>query len=213
MQPQTDLATTSRPPDTRDHRSASAPPRRPSSAPLDRSSLLTDLSATVSHILGLQQFHAGDAELQNRLRRTVADLELLITYLLRTDDSGSSSPPPASKPSVSTPRQRAAEHALLGWLAESTSADQLSVTDGDRSEPLARVLGELSVSRRVLPPGSAADIGLPVGTTVGHAAAELLLAVKDPAGPRCRSYRAAVYYLRDLDRDHFAWADDGRGCR
>jgi len=36
------------------------------------------------------------------------------------------------------------------------------------------------------------------------------MAVNDPAGPRCRSYRAAVYYLRDLDRGHVVQPSDGK---
>jgi len=196
--------------DTHARRSAPAPRHPELPAPLDGSALLTDLSATVSHILSLQQFHAGDVEVQYRLRRAVAELELLISHLLRT---GGSRSPAAPQPSVSTPRQRAAEQAFLGWLAEPTSADQLPVTDGGRPQPLAQVLGELSLSRRLLPSETAASLGLPAGTTVGHAATEVLLAVKDPAGPRCRSFRAAVYYLRDLDRDHLARQDDGQVSR
>ncbi len=192
--------------DTQVRRSAS-PPRHPSlPAPLERSALLTDLSATVCRILGLQQFHADDVALQNRLRRTVAELELLISHLLRTDASGSR---PVPQSSVSTPRQRAAEQAFLTWLAAPTSTDELTLAGDDEPEPLARVLGELSLSSRVLAAGTAARLGLPDGTTIGHAAVELLLAVENPAGPRCRSFRAAVYYLRDLDRELFAWPDAG----
>jgi len=99
------------------------------------------------------------------------------------------------------PHQRAAEQAFLSWLVAPTSADELPLVDGGEPEPLARILVELSLSSRVLPTETAASLGLRDGTTIGHAAVEVLLAVKDPAGPRCRSYRAAVFFLRDLDRD------------
>jgi len=188
--------------DTRVRRSAPAPRHPKLTAPLDSSALLTDLSATVSHILGLQEFHAGDAEVQYRLRRAVAELELLISHLLRTYEARSPADP---QPPVSSPRQRVTEQAFLAWLAEPTSADQLPVTDGDRPEPLAQILGELSLSRRLLPSETAAGLGLPADASVGHAATEVLLAVKDPAGPRCRSFRAAVFYLRGLDRDYLSW--------
>ena len=192
------------PTDTQARRSAPAP-RRPSlPTALDRPARLTDLSAAVGQIRDLQQIHADDDALQDRLRRTATELETIIGHLLRTDNSLSGSPPPARPPSASTPRQRAAEHAFLGWIAQPTSADELPLPNGHGPEPLARILGELSLSKRLLPAQTAARIGLPDGTTIGHAAVEVLLAVKDPAGPRCRSFRAAVYYLRDLDRDRFA---------
>lgn len=211
MQPRSDLAIASRPPDTQARRSASSPRQPSAPTPRDRCALLTDLSAIVSHILGLQQSHAADAELQNRLRCTVAELERLISYLLRTDGSDTGSPPAAPQPSVNGTRQRAAEHAFLAWLADPTSAEELRLADGDAPEPLARILGELSLSNRVLPAEMSARLSLPDGTTIGRAAAELLLAVKDPGGPRCRSFRAAAFYLRDLDR--FAWADNGKASR
>lgn len=196
--------------DTQARRSASAP-RHPSLLRAqDRPARLTDLSAAVCQIRGLQQIHADDAALQDRLRRTAAELETIISHLLRTDNTLSSSLPPAPPASASTPRQRAAEHAFLDWLAQPTSTDELPLATGDGPEPLAPILGELSLSKRLLPAQTAARLGLPEGTTLGHAAVEVLLAVKDPAGPRCRSFRAAVYYLRDLDRDRSAWQGDGQ---
>ena len=210
MQPRSNHTIAPHPPDIQARRPTPAPWDRPSVAAPDRSAALTDLSATVSHILGLQQVSAGDAELQNRVRHTVVELELLISYLLRTDGSGSCAPPATPQPTADTTRQRAAEHALLGWLAQPTGADELPLANGDAPEPLARLLGELSLSRRDLPAETAVGLDLPVGTTLGHAATEVLLAVKDPAGPRCRSFRAAVLYLRDLDRDRFTWPDAGQ---
>ena len=193
MQPESDVSISARLSDVQGRRSALVP-RRPSAlASLDRSALLTDLSATVCQIRGLQQLQLNDG-LRCQLRRTAGELESLITALLRTDGCGPA-PPAAAQPSVSTPRRQVAEQAFSVWLAEPTDGNEQLLADGDASGSLTRVLGELSLSRRVLPAGTAADVGLPVGTTVGHAAAELLLAVKDPAGPRCRSYQAAVYYL------------------
>lgn len=168
------------------------------SASVHLPAVLTALSATVSQIHALQHLHVGDVELESRLRRTAAELESLISALLHTHSSRST-PAPAPRPATITPRQRSLEQAFLIWLADPTSADELLVDSAEEPEPLARVLGELSLSERVLPAEAAAGIGLPDGATVGHAAAELLLAVKDPAGPQCRSFRAAVYYLRDLD--------------
>lgn len=199
--------------DTHARRSATAPRRPPLPAALDRPARLADLSATVCHIRGLEQIHADDTVLQDRLRRSAADLEAIISHLLRTDTCGSSFPPPAPTSSASTPRQRALEHAFLGWLRQPTSTEELPLANGDGPEPLARILGELSLSNRPLPAQTAAKLGLPDSTTFGHAAVEVLLAVKDPAGPRCRSFRAAVFYLRDLDRDHFVEPNDEEDWR
>ena len=169
--------------------------------------VLTDLSATVCQIRGLQQLVIGDDELQRQLRRTVAELESLIDGLLRTGSGPN--PPSAPRSSANPPPSARAEQAFLGWLAEPTSANELLIAGGDEPVPVTQVLGELSLSRRGLAAETAAKLGLPAGTTVGHVAAELLMAVNDPAGPRCRSYRAAVSYLRDLDRGHVVQPSDG----
>ena len=208
MQPQSDLTVTSDSSEVHGPRSAPTPGRQRVPAPSDLAAALSNMSAMVAQIRGLQQSHAADGELERQLRRTTAELESLISRLLHTDGSGLG-PPPAPRSSPSTPRQQAAEQVFLAWLAQPTSAEELPSSD-DQPEPIARVLGELSLSERLVPADTAASIGLPGATTVGHAAAELLLAVKDPAGPRCRSFRAAVYYLRELDRGRFVEPDNGQ---
>jgi hypothetical protein len=187
----------------------SAQERCDSSTSSHLSEVLTDLSSTVNRIRGLQQLHVGDDALASPLRRAAAELESLISRLLHTDGSGSGSPP-TLRSSTTAHLQRAAEQAFLVWLAIPSSADEAPLAGIAAAEPLARVLGELSLSGRVLPAETAASIGVPGGTTVGHVATELLLAVKDPAGPRCRSYRAAVVHLRDLDRGRSTVPVDGK---
>ena len=91
----------------------------------------------------------------------------------------------------------AAERRFLAWLADADKPDQVQLEDGTHL-PLATLLGVLCASWRRLPPAAATTLGLSAESTIGEATAELVLAVKDPAGPRCRSYRAAVYYLHDL---------------
>ena len=177
--------------------------------PLNLSAVLTDLSAVVCRIHGLQQLNDDDDELANQLLRTAAELESLIDGLLHADGSGPG-PRPTTEASADTPCRADAEEAFISWLAEPTSANELTLSDGDEQEPLSPVLGELTASRRALPAETAAGLGWPVGATVGHVAAELLIAVKDPAGPRCRSYRAALYYLRDLDRACSSVPDNGK---
>lgn len=62
---------------------------------------------------------------------------------------------------------------------------------------LSRHLGE---SRATLAASACVQIGLPPGVTIAAAVAALLHATIDPDGPRCRSFRAASYYLRGLAR-------------
>jgi hypothetical protein len=133
------------------------------------------------------------------------------------DDPSPDTAPHVSAPSTAprfapgrTPAHRrrrqpyAAQHArdpdhdmLLGWLAGCAQPDALDV-DGHLAPDLAftQLLGRLAPSAHPLPPDAAKILGLPSHATVGDAATELLLAVTDPAGPRCRSYRSAVYYLQ-----------------
>ena len=199
MQPRADLTTVPRSPDGEKHAAASSPPRRAVPASSSLAVVLTDLSSIICRIRGLQQLHADDDGLEHQLRRTEAELEALIGRLLHVD-SAEPSPPPAPRTSTTAPRRVDAEPAFLAWLAEPTSANEPLLAGSDEPERLTPVLGQLTSSTRTLPSETAINLGLPDGTTVGHVAAELLIAVDDPAGPRCGSYRAAVYSLRELDR-------------
>ena len=94
--------------------------------------------------------------------------------------------------------QRTRDHdVLLGWLSACARPDVLDVDGHLVPDPgFTRLLGRLAPCTRSLPADAATLLGLPSPATVGDAATELLLAVNDPAGPRCRSYRSAVYYLQ-----------------
>ncbi|TVR35655.1 MAG: hypothetical protein EA388_06475 [Nitriliruptor sp.] len=120
----------------------------------------------------------------------------------------------ASIAAVNGPAERrtALESAFLAWLDSPVRPDESGV-DGPAQQtvPIGRVLGELSLSPTPLPDGAAAQLGLPVGTSIGHAAAELVVAVNDPAIERCRSYRSAVDYLAELDRPVPPRDADGQG--
>ena len=86
---------------------------------------------------------------------------------------------------------------LLGWLAGCARPDVLDLDGHLVPDPeFTRLLGGLAPCTRRLPADAARLLGLPSHVTVGDAATELLLAVNDPAGPRCRSYRSAVSYLQ-----------------
>lgn len=107
------------------------------------------------------------------------------------------SAPRAGRPETVAERL-AAERRFLEWLADPGEPDQVALTEDGPTLPMSTLLGTLCTSSGRLPAAAARTLGLPAGVTIGDAAAELVLAVNDPAGPRCRSYRAAVSYLHDL---------------
>lgn len=181
------------------------PRRQPaaSSSP-DRHAALAGLSAAISHLRALHDHHVDDPSLCGQLGRAAAQLESLVANLSYPSEPNPSNGPSAAgspSPPRAVARQAHLEARFAAWLASTAKPDELQPDGADLAGvPLARALGELSLSPRPLPVELAATVGLPAGTTIGAAATELLLAVTDPAGPRCRSYRAAANHLRDVDR-------------
>ncbi len=170
--------------------------------PLHRVDHLAQLSAMVDYLRVLQQHYGADRRLYSRARHAAARVQALAHAL-----GAASSADPAHCPSsaATEPASQAArdelEAAFRRWLTDPLEADVIHLDGHDPSpRPLREVLGALCASRRPLSGEVAAALGMPAGTTIGQAASELRHAVDDPSGPRCRSYRAAVYYLRDLDR-------------
>jgi hypothetical protein len=167
---------------------------------------LTGLSATVTRLHGLYERSEDDPALRVRLLGITYGLEQLIHDLLqagedRTDDAppepGRSSPATAPRPEAPL-ATRTPEDTFVAWLLGAEKADELELHGSDgMNTPISWVLGSLTVSAEPLPASAAAELGLAGGTTMGTAATELILAVSDPAGPRCRSYRAAAAYLQD----------------
>ncbi len=143
-------------------------------------------------------------DLDKRLAGVIAELESLIHDLLHgTGAATTPAPRVASSVAAGAPDgtgRPVAEAALQAWLTSDDNPDVWQL-DGPDQPPtsLTTILGELVLSHLPLPGDVAAALGMRSGTTLGYAATELLLAVNDPAGPRCRSYRSALYYLRDHD--------------
>ena len=91
------------------------------------------------------------------------------------------------------------EDAFLAWAEDPSKPDVIGIAGyGDVS--MADLARRLDGSPSLLPPTACRQLGVPTGVTVGIAAAELLHVTVDPDGPRCRSFRAATYYLRGLIR-------------
>lgn len=85
-----------------------------------------------------------------------------------------------------------AERRFVVWI--DAGAPPLPDVDAGR---LLRAVGD---SSRALPDATARSLQLPPGTPFGHAAKLLQWATVDPSGPRCRSHRAALLFLRGLGR-------------
>jgi hypothetical protein len=91
------------------------------------------------------------------------------------------------------------ENAFRAWAHDPAKPDVVEL--GQHGEvSMVEVSRRLAESRATLAAFECAQIGLPPGVTIATAAAELLRATIDPNGPRCRSFRAASYYLRGLAR-------------
>lgn len=91
------------------------------------------------------------------------------------------------------------EDAFQAWLEAPAKPDVIDL--GDQGElPMVELARYLGASQATLAASACVQVGLPPGATMATAAAELLHATVDPEGPRCRSFRAASYYLRGLAR-------------
>jgi hypothetical protein len=90
------------------------------------------------------------------------------------------------------------EDSFLLWAEAPEKPDIVDL--GCRSVLMTTMARRLARSSRPLTAAAARQLGMPIGTTIAVAARELLQATIDPDGPRCRSYRAASYFLRGIAR-------------
>lgn len=91
------------------------------------------------------------------------------------------------------------EDAFCAWAHDPAKPDVVDLGQ-HRQVPMVQLSRRLGESQATLPASACAQIGLPPDVTIATAVAELLHATVDPDGPRCRSFRAASYYLRGLAR-------------
>lgn len=158
------------------------------------------LGAVAEQLERIAARNAGDPEIAGRISRLADHTRHTVRHLLVSSSEqaraglATGRVAPANGATLAS-----AEDAFVAWVR---SVDQPDHADRAVVEGVPRtvreLLAEVLVSRRPLPADAARSLGVPEGTTTGGAAAWLLAAVEDPAGPQCRSYRAAVYYLRDL---------------
>jgi hypothetical protein len=99
------------------------------------------------------------------------------------------------------------ERALRAWIEDPSGPDTLTIgRDDPVTVPLEHALAHLRRSTEPLTPAHRRALGLGRGATLATAAAELLQACVAADGPRCRSFRAARYFLAGLPRPDM---DDG----
>ena len=91
------------------------------------------------------------------------------------------------------------EDAFCAWVDDPVKPDVVDLGQHG-AVPIAELSRRLRGSQATLPASACVQLGLPPGVTIAAAVAELLHATVDPGGPRCRSFRAASYYLRGLAR-------------
>ena len=91
------------------------------------------------------------------------------------------------------------EDAFCAWAHDPAKPDVVDLGQ-DGEVAMVELSLRLGGSQATLPASACVQIGLPPDVTIATAVAELLRATVDPDGPRCRSFRAASYYLRGLAR-------------
>lgn len=173
------------------------------------------LSETVEYLRSLQEHYGADRRLNDRIRDLAVRLQALVRALSETSVvEPALGPPPLETGPIAQVSVSDLEAAFMRWLTDPVGADDVRLEGPDGSpSPMRHVLDPLCSSGRPLPGEVAAALGMPAGTPIGHAVSELRLAVDDPTGPRCRSHRAAAYYLRGLDRRALVTAEVERGSR
>lgn len=89
------------------------------------------------------------------------------------------------------------EQVFRAWADDQTHPDVIPAGPhrGMSMTELAHLLG---ASDATLSAVTSAGLGLSSSTTIGTASSSLLWATVDPDGPRCRSFRAATFFLRGL---------------
>ena len=91
------------------------------------------------------------------------------------------------------------EDAFCAWVDEPVKPDVVDLGQHG-AVPMVELSRRLRGSQARLAASACVQLGLPPGVTIAAAVAELLHATVDRDGPRCRSFRAASYYLRGLAR-------------
>ena len=96
-----------------------------------------------------------------------------------------------------TLRRDELEQVFRDWADDEAHPDVITA-GRHRGLRMVRLAQLLRDSDATLATSTSAGLGLGPGATIADASAALLWATVDPDGPRCRSFRAATFFLRGL---------------
>jgi hypothetical protein len=125
--------------------------------------------------------------------------------------SSTASPPssPLEDP-TDAPSLTVLEDGFRRWVEGRSRPEMLHLGDDPAVHlPLEQVLRRLTASTEPLWPADGRRLGLAADVRIADAAQRLLHARLDPGGPRCRSFRAASYFLVGLAHITVDDLDDG----
>ncbi len=158
---------------------------------------LTRLSTVISQAHALRQRHSDDQTLGRDLIEIASRLESIIDCLFVDVAAADDGPGERVQRSGLAEVPRQYEQALLSWLYSTTRPESIDLQGQSHpTVPLAQLLGRVTTSRRQLPSHISATLSWPSEATFGDLATELLVAVLDPAGPRCPTFADAVKHLQ-----------------
>ncbi len=197
----------------RPHRRASAPLRgERGHAQEVWQALAGPLSSASMRLRSVRSQQAGDTHESRELDEVIREVDIAFSTVMRT-----SSPPPAHDEVAPIGRSRA-QSPPLGAHSGATPGSvppssegretfdkwvedgcQQRLPSGATGVEIDALLGHVSNDRRLVPAPTTAALGQ--GSPCSYARASWLLvwARHAPDGPRCRSYRAARYFLADAD--------------
>jgi hypothetical protein len=200
------------------------PARRPVSKPPRRGSrnaqeqlweeLAGPLSSAAMRLRSVRSQHAGGTHVSRELDAIIREVDTAFATVMRTPGpppSGDEADPPRrTSPSASALRAvrdvAAGSAASVGeacevfdrWVQDGCGQRLLS---GATSVEADALLGRVSEEVRLLPAPTTVALGLDSRCSYARASSLLVWARHAPDGPRCRSYRAARYFLTDADPD------------
>jgi hypothetical protein len=159
------------------------------------------LSSAAMRMRSLRNQLADDPTMARQLDELIRDLDLAFGAVLRAPTCPGPDHAPQSEHGNgdrqrTSPASDAALAAFARWVG-ARCPELLHAESGGGGQQPDDLLGMLSAEPRPVPPATARALGLPPGASHAHASRLLAWARHTVDGPRCRSYRSALYFLAD----------------
>jgi hypothetical protein len=163
------------------------------------------LSSATMRMRSLRSQLADDAALARQLDELIHDLDLAFGAVLRAPTSPGPDHEPKGQhadggPERTTPASEDALAAFARWVG-GRCPELLPAGSGGGGQQPDDLLGLLSGEPRPVPPPTARALGRPAGCSHARASRLLVWARHAVDGPRCRSYRSALYFLAGASHD------------